>query len=266
MTLKMDEIEKANVGNRIRAKRLEARMSRAKLASAIGCSPSRILPWEKGKSRPNPIYAVKLSRVMKCPIVYIYPEWNEMSPMEKKMAQKGLDSNKLADLVGVHRNSIIEIKEGRRPPSIEMENRIARELGCSAEELNLNATRRTPRRELQKDGLTAEQLLIRNELFSRNTKIIESVVFKRLAMIMACGVDEQDARQVVAARMCSALDKLIMADKKPSTAFNYLSISLDRELVSYCLKEKTRGMTGVPKGFELSIISLDGLISDGFQI
>ena len=85
-------------------------------------------------------------------------------------------------------------------------------------------------------------------------------------MIRACRVDVQDARQTVAERMCSALEKLILTDNSANTALNYLTVSLDHELVSYCLKEKVRGMTEVPKGSELSVLSLDSLISDGFQI
>lgn len=262
----MNTEERAALGKRIKDFRLEAGMSRAKLASAIGCGASRILPWEKGESRPNPIGAVKLSQVMKCTITYIYPEWNELSHMERIMAQRGFSAEKLAETVGTHRNNILRIKAGKQSPSIEMVNRIAKALRCAAEDLHLRATRRTPKREWQKDSLTEEQRIFRNELFARNKKIIDSVIYNRRAMIRACRVDVQDARQTVAERMCSALEKLILTDNSANTALNYLTVSLDHELVSYCLKEKVRGMTEVPKGSELSVLSLDSLISDGFQI
>ena len=59
----------SSVGEKIREARIENGWSQRTLAGLVGCSPPSVLRWERNYSRPLPIYARTLERLLRIEIV-----------------------------------------------------------------------------------------------------------------------------------------------------------------------------------------------------
>ena len=118
----MTKKEMAALGARIKERRLELGLSVKELAEAVRVCDAAIYNWERGKKRPKPEIAVRLSKALKCSVEEVFPEWHDLSTLARVMALKGVTQREVAQAMGVRLTEINSVVLSRCTPSIEYAN------------------------------------------------------------------------------------------------------------------------------------------------
>ena len=103
-----------SLSDKIRKSRLKKRMTAKEMARLVGCSESEYWSMERGQSRIENVYAVKMSAILDIeiqPDVIITTEKNRNDILISRK-QKGLTQKELGELIGVASNSIGSYEHG----------------------------------------------------------------------------------------------------------------------------------------------------------
>jgi transcriptional regulator with XRE-family HTH domain len=103
------------IGLRLRARRLELKISLGELGDALGISFQQVHKYEKGVDRISPSRLLEIANVLKCSIAYFLPDTDGKQPATSKFAEflatkNGVEINEaMMKLNETHRRGVIEL-------------------------------------------------------------------------------------------------------------------------------------------------------------
>jgi transcriptional regulator with XRE-family HTH domain len=112
------------IGMRVRARRLEMKITQHELGDALGISFQQIHKYEKGVDRIGPSRLKEIAHVMECSMAYFLPDTDGKQPATSKFAEF------LATKDGVEINeAMMRLNEAHRRGLIELARTLARVYG-----------------------------------------------------------------------------------------------------------------------------------------
>jgi transcriptional regulator with XRE-family HTH domain len=120
---RVTELDKT-IGMRLRARRLEMKISQQELGDALGISFQQVQKYEKGVNRIGSSRLIELANAMKCSMAYFLPDTNGKQPATSRFAEF------LATKDGVEINeAMMKLNEAHRRGVIELARTLARVYG-----------------------------------------------------------------------------------------------------------------------------------------
>ena len=112
------------IGMRLRARRLEMKISQQELGDALGISFQQVQKYEKGVDRIGPSRLKEIAHVMECSMAYFLPDTDGKQPATSRFAEF------LATKDGVQINeAMMKLNETHRRGVIELARTLARVYG-----------------------------------------------------------------------------------------------------------------------------------------
>ena len=112
-----------SIGDHIKKKRLELKLTQLQLAKLIGVKEESIYNWEKNRSKPK-IYLLPKIIEFLGHVPFELPRETIGDKIKSYRKEKGLSQRKLAKLWGVHQTTIRDWENGKHTPIGKMKKRI----------------------------------------------------------------------------------------------------------------------------------------------
>ena len=103
------------IGMRLRARRMEMKITLQELGDALGISSQQVQKYEQGVNRIGPSRLIQLANVMGCSMAYFLPDTDGKQPATSKFAEflatkDGVEINEaMMKLNEIHRRGVIEL-------------------------------------------------------------------------------------------------------------------------------------------------------------
>ncbi|RZK39662.1 MAG: helix-turn-helix domain-containing protein [Pedobacter sp.] len=104
------------IGEHIRKKRIDSRLSQAQLAKVIGVSPDCITNWENNKSTPQILYYPRIRLFLGFDTTD-FDETTFSGRLQSYRSRNGMSCKEMAKLLGVDKSTILAWEKGTNKPA-----------------------------------------------------------------------------------------------------------------------------------------------------